>query len=249
MLVSSSDTAISNSQVTDERSFVGLQSGVWPDDSGRPTNPRLGKPGYNMASQTFEYWNGTDWSDLSPTQPGDIIWSARTSKRGHILCDGTLYDETTHPRLFSVIGRTYGGDENDGTFAVPDLSDRAAYGASGTKPLGTVSGSSEVTLTEANLPAHTHSIDHDHGDTNEDGWHDHGHRHNNRNGSAPGTFRSGQYGGSTIYEGDEVNGVLNNASEHTHTVPAYTGDSGSTGSDSPVTIEPPQVALNAFIKL
>jgi microcystin-dependent protein len=60
--------------------------------------------------------------------------------------------------LFSLYGTTFGGDGRT-TFQLPNLNGRTPYG-SGTPgmPLGTVYGNSTVTLTIANLPAHTHTF-------------------------------------------------------------------------------------------
>ncbi|MDM5179574.1 tail fiber protein [Massilia sp. DJPM01] len=93
--------------------------------------------------------------------------------RGFMTCAGQLLSIAQNSALFSLLGTTYGGD-GQSTFALPDLRGRvavgAAQGASGriNADMGTVAGSpaftavlngqgvAAVTLTVANLPAHTH---------------------------------------------------------------------------------------------
>jgi len=53
---------------------------------------------------------GTVFAVAMPTPPD-----------GYIKCNGALLDESVYPELFAQIGRTFGGSEVDGTFAVPDL--------------------------------------------------------------------------------------------------------------------------------
>jgi microcystin-dependent protein len=80
---------------------------------------------------------------------------------GWALCDGGSYDTTNYAALFSLISNTYGGDENN--FNVPDLRGRVAIdnGAGTsltTRYLGNTGGTETVTLSQSNLPSHTHSV-------------------------------------------------------------------------------------------
>lgn len=80
--------------------------------------------------------------------------------RGWASANGALLPIASNTTLFSVIGTTYGGDGRT-TFALPDLRDRAPVGMSGTLPIGAAAGQSSVTLTVAELPAHTHDFNGD----------------------------------------------------------------------------------------
>lgn len=80
---------------------------------------------------------------------------------GWLLCDGTLYQVSSYPRLFAVIGSTYGGD-GISTFAVPDLRARSTAGVGATVgdlgftiqiTLGEKIGDSSVVIQQANLPS------------------------------------------------------------------------------------------------
>lgn len=79
-----------------------------------------------------------------------------------MFCDGSLLSLNTYPELFSLFGTTYGGDGVN-TFALPDMNGRIPVGAGqgqGLSPYvpGQFGGSETVTLTTANMPAHSHAI-------------------------------------------------------------------------------------------
>ena len=82
--------------------------------------------------------------------------------RGWAFANGQLYSIAQYQALFSLLGNTYGGDGAT-TFAVPDLVGRRPIGAGtspsgiGTYPSGGKSGTTQFTLTIANLPSHTHT--------------------------------------------------------------------------------------------
>ena len=147
----------------------------------------------------------------------------------------------------------------DGSNGAPDLRDRFVVGAGNTYAPESVGGESEVTLTESQLPVHTHSNDfsvnndtHSHtGDTTNQGGHDHL-RHNDS---------SGNYiaGGSTAYalhahsrgENQHTRGAhghsLNIGDDtHSHTL---SGSISSTGGGESHENKPPYFALAYIMKL
>lgn len=76
---------------------------------------------------------------------------------------GQLLPISSNTALFSLLGTTYGGNGTT-TFALPDLRGRAPIGrgqGSGLSSIsiGQVGGTENVTLTVANMPAHTHTAD------------------------------------------------------------------------------------------
>jgi microcystin-dependent protein len=82
--------------------------------------------------------------------------------RGWALCDGQLLAISQNQALFSLLGTTYGGDGRT-TFALPDLRGRAPIHVGNGPGLSTIqwgekSGSETVTLTTANLPSHSHTL-------------------------------------------------------------------------------------------
>jgi microcystin-dependent protein len=81
---------------------------------------------------------------------------------GWQLCDGSLLSISGYETLYTLIGTTFGGDGIN-TFGVPDLRGRVPlhYGTgNGLSPrvMGEMGGSETVTLTSAQMPAHTHSF-------------------------------------------------------------------------------------------
>jgi microcystin-dependent protein len=94
---------------------------------------------------------------------GQIItvgWNFATT--GTALCNGQLMSISQNTALFSILGTTYGGDGQT-TFALPNLQSRR-MNHTGQGPglsnyeLGQESGAESVTLTQNNLPSHTHTI-------------------------------------------------------------------------------------------
>jgi microcystin-dependent protein len=80
--------------------------------------------------------------------------------KGWLPCNGQLLDINEYRYLFSLIGTLYGGD-GIRTFAVPDLRGRVPINQ-GQGPglsnhdLTHAGGSENVTLTQTQMPLHTH---------------------------------------------------------------------------------------------
>lgn len=86
---------------------------------------------------------------------------------GWFPCDGTLRQINQYPALFSLIGTIYGGSQQQGTFALPNLRGRVPVGlglaqspgATEVWSLGHAAGQEAVALTsQTYLPSHTHTI-------------------------------------------------------------------------------------------
>ena len=77
---------------------------------------------------------------------------------GWTRCDGRLLSSATHTFLFNNIGTTYGGDATN--FGLPDLRGRIVLGDDngGSWPRGLASGSNDIVLNVADIPAHTHTL-------------------------------------------------------------------------------------------
>lgn len=81
---------------------------------------------------------------------------------GWQACDGSLLKISDYETLYVLVGTTYGGDGQT-TFGVPDLRGRVpvhqGQGPNLTnRPLGQGGGTETVTLTEAQLPSHSHGL-------------------------------------------------------------------------------------------
>ena len=90
------------------------------------------------------------------------IFAGNFAPRGWAFCDGQLLPIDQNTALFSLIGTTYGGDGRT-TTALPDLQGRAPMHpgrGSGltSRKLGQKLGAETVTLTEAQIPSHTHTL-------------------------------------------------------------------------------------------
>jgi len=89
------------------------------------------------------------------------IFAGTYAPRGWAFCDGQLLQIAQNTALFSLIGTTYGGDGRT-TTALPNLQGRAPMhpgrGPGLTdKRLGQSGGTTTVTLSEAQMPSHTHT--------------------------------------------------------------------------------------------
>ncbi|SHJ07339.1 Microcystin-dependent protein [Hymenobacter daecheongensis DSM 21074] len=89
------------------------------------------------------------------------LFAGTFAPQGWAFCNGQILPIAQYSALFSLLGTTYGGNGVQ-TFALPNLQGRVAVGQ-GTGPslpqvaLGQTGGANSVTLTTAQLPAHTHT--------------------------------------------------------------------------------------------
>ena len=76
--------------------------------------------------------------------------------RGWAFCDGQILPINQNQSLYSLLGTTYGGDGRT-SFALPDIRGRAPLHKSDGFILGEKGGVETVTLTAAELAAHSHT--------------------------------------------------------------------------------------------
>jgi microcystin-dependent protein len=101
------------------------------------------------------YWSGNPPPASSGGQlVGEIREYAAASlttanAAGWLLCDGSTVSRTTHAALFLAIGVAYGSGDGSTTFTLPDFRDRAPFGASGTKTVGSSGGSATINIEHA----------------------------------------------------------------------------------------------------
>jgi microcystin-dependent protein len=158
--------------------------------------------------------------------------------KGWARCEGQLLQIRQNTALFSILGVTYGGDGRS-TFALPDLRDRMAVDV-GQGPglsevvLGQMNGSSEnITLTPANLPAHTHSSE-------------------IKVSSTTGTLSVPTSSSSLAAPVQVFNGVSRPVARYNEAVPDVTLPSVTTsitGSSTPLTTQSPSLGLTYCIAL
>ncbi len=77
--------------------------------------------------------------------------------RGWAFCDGQILPINQNQSLYSLLGTTYGGDGRT-SFALPDLRSRTPIHVSDGHRLGQKGGAETVTLTAAEIGAHTHTV-------------------------------------------------------------------------------------------
>ena len=90
-----------------------------------------------------------------------VMFGGNFAPRGWALCNGQLLAISQNNALFAILGTIYGGDGRT-TFALPELRSRVAVhpgNGPGLIPtsLGQRSGRDQVTLTMAEMPAHSHA--------------------------------------------------------------------------------------------
>ena len=89
-----------------------------------------------------------------------VLFGTTTVPAGFLLCDGVSYLRTDYPALFSAIGVLHGSADST-HFNVPNMTGRIPVGHdpldSDFATVGLTGGTTTVTVTEANLPAHVHT--------------------------------------------------------------------------------------------
>ena len=141
-------------------------------DSGVPADDSIGADQIN-AAEAAAIKSKLGISSGSAPSGAIMDFAGSTEPTGWVFCYGQALSRTTESDLFAAIGTTYGSGDGSTTFNVPDCRGRigvgrddmggtaanritsAGSGIDGTD-LGAVGGSQEHTLTEAEMPEHTH---------------------------------------------------------------------------------------------
>jgi microcystin-dependent protein len=102
-------------------------------------------------------------------------FAGASAPSGWLLCFGQNVSRSQYGELFAVLGTTYGSGDGSTTFGLPDLRGRVVAGVDnmggtaasrltsttitgGGDAVGEVGGGQTHTLTEAQIPAHTHVL-------------------------------------------------------------------------------------------
>jgi microcystin-dependent protein len=166
-----------------------------------------------------------------------------TADDGWLLFNQTVVGaQSAYPALWAVAPA---GWKSGSDLVLPNVDDSVLMDAGSVASLGTVDGANTATLAEANLPAHVHTIDHNHASatTSSDGAHTHTTAIQSvgfKDGSGADTTRM-QAGSTTATSSDGA---------HTHTLdlPNFTGNSGSVGSGTAFSIAQKRLGVVFQIK-
>ncbi|ALC11206.1 phage tail protein [Sphingopyxis sp. 113P3] len=183
---------------------------------------------------------------LSGVPVGSMMdWAAASPPTGWLICAGQSLSRAAYPDLFAVLGTTFGASSAS-VFNLPDLRGRVVAGldvdsggyadrltSPNSRTLGAAGGSQTVTLTEAQMPVHTHEVS---GSTNSAGAHSH----------------SLNLGGGTNLVGNGLNTVPSSATSatgssgaHSHTIEVSAENAG--GGEAHANVQP-TIILNKIIK-
>jgi microcystin-dependent protein len=89
---------------------------------------------------------------------GEIrMFAGNFAPAGWMFCEGQLLPISENETLFNLIGTTYGGD-GQSTFALPDLRGRLPLHFGNGFTLAETGGAETITLTVAQIPAHSHPL-------------------------------------------------------------------------------------------
>lgn len=160
------------------------------------------------------------------TGPGDVPiaslmpYAGPVAPYGYLICDGSAYSTALYPKLFTVLGTSFGG--SGGSFNLPDLRDRTPYGVgtnwSFAETDGLALASRTVDLWHHHNVATAESGTHSHSAfASSAGSHDHG----GVTGAPSGTVDRGA--GAVAAAGPTHTHDISSAGAHEHTVPVADG--------------------------
>jgi microcystin-dependent protein len=163
-----------------------------------------------------------------------------TAPPGWLLCDGSAFDGVANAALADLLGSTN----------TPDMRLRFPLGSDGLLALGSIGGSEVIDLSQ--IPAHAHSINHDHSNaTTASNSHTHGFMFETWDTtvsqSGTGVLRVSDIQNASGGSGANHN-VNTDSTSHSHTVdiPSYSGNSGSAGGGADYW--QPHIVVNFIIK-
>lgn len=185
-------------------------------------------------------------SGLAGVPVGSMMdWPSATAPTGWLICAGQALSRADYASLFAVVGTTFGAPSGS-TFNLPDFRGRVGAGLDidsggyadrlttpNSRTLGATGGAQTVTLTEAQMPTHTHAVT---GSTNSTGAHQHTYE------GAGGTVFAGGGGNEVAGAGS---GNTGSAGTHSHTIDVSAADAGGDEAHSNVQ---PTIIINKIIK-
>ena len=87
-----------------------------------------------------------------------VMFAGSVAPQGWLLCDGSAVSRSQYSALFDIVDTTYGEGDGSTTFNLPDLRGRVMIGASDSHPVASIGGEETHSLTENELPQHSHVV-------------------------------------------------------------------------------------------
>lgn len=106
---------------------------------------------------------GIAGATIPPAMPAGTVmpYAGASAPTGYLLCDGSAVSRSTYSALYAIIGTTYGAGDGSTTFNLPNLKGKTIVGYNSAETefdaLGETGGAKTHTLTEAQIPSHTHT--------------------------------------------------------------------------------------------
>jgi len=139
------------------------------------TNMSLGSIGYYDASSVLQELTAASDTDVLTLSGGLPSWAstgeAHTAGQltmwggdfddmptGWLLCDGSSISTTTYAGLYAKLGVKFGNSGGAGTFDLPNFTSVFPTSPAAATSGGGTGGANNVTLTEAQMPDHTHVL-------------------------------------------------------------------------------------------
>jgi microcystin-dependent protein len=162
-----------------------------------------------------------------------IIFGGNFAIRGYAMCNGQILSIAQNTALFSILGTTYGGNGQT-TFALPNLQSRVPihFGQGpglSSYSLGQQAGTENTTLTQNNLPSHSHALN------------------SNAGGKGNAAVPTNNFLGVGVVPSSSE--TTNNYNSAAGTNPLAPGSIGLTGGSQPFSLLQPYLALNFQIAL
>lgn len=193
-----------------------------------------------------------------------VDYAGSTAPDGWVICDGRAVSRSTFAALFAAISTSYGIGNGSTTFNVPDLRGRVVAGldnmggdaasrltsaglGTAATSVGASGGAQTHTLTESQMPSHTHGA----GTltTSTDGDHKHGspYRLDSRHTPRYGSYTSGSGSNRFRLEADNLGQQPATSTDggHNHTISGSTSSAGSGNAHPNVQ---PTMVMNKIIK-
>lgn len=196
--------------------------------------------------------NGTSaptWTTVA-TPPGVIHqYAGSSAPSGYLLCEGQAVSRVTYAALFAIIGTTYGAGDGSTTFNLPNLTGKVPVGLNSSDASfdarGETGGEKTHSITTAEMPAHTHSVDPPSTTTSSDGSHTHSYTDYYNSSEASDDANDRIVGSdATTY----ANRTTGSSGSHTHTLNIASFTSGSSGSGTAMNVLQPYIVLYYIIK-